>query len=420
MKTKLAIVLSVCSFLAMSCGPTAPSRNNQNMIGISGTFPSLNKKTDFLAKESGIQAGGQAIGLDPSLVATVVSICGTRGFMISTVTAGSFSIMVDRQEPAALLFVGAAGNNLGYLSLGNGMESIPVNMADDGVTSIDLQTLASSGTIIEPGHNPVGAEIPMTASEISSYVFSNGSLGSLVKSPDVDGDGIVDVTTGKFYRYTMRYAVNAGSFDSNNLTPTLASPIAVNTYVFEVKITDPDMNFPDTVTFAGPAGSGIESATSWLKQSFGTDGTSYCAPAISNPSIAPAGTYVVTYKTKTLTFNVPSQVEITKYLAIPVPTAILNSDSTLNKIVLEYRLSDGSTNIDPKALILDLNLQVTGDYATGGPAARSYNSPNVTSDIIEFPIPNQPVPIYWRNVTGIGTGYHDVFGNQIGILWSKP
>jgi hypothetical protein len=311
----------------------------------------------------------------------------------------------------------SAGINLGYLSLGNGMESIPLNMADTGVSAIDLQSLTSSGNIVEPGHNPVGSEIPMTASDITSYVFSNGALGSVVKSPDVDGDGIVDVATGTFYRYTMRYAIRGGSFGSG-LTPTLVSPIVINTYVFEVKIDDPDLDFPSQVSFNGPAGSGIESATSWLKQSFGTVGCSYCAPAISIPSIPPAGTYSVSYKTKTLTFELLSQAEITKCLAIPVPTVLLNSDSTIHKISIEYRLSDGSATIDPRALILDLNVQISVDVGNGAPGAQVYSSATVPPDTTEFVLTNQPLK--WGSVLSVGTGYEDVFGNQIGVNWTRP
>ena len=269
MKARTAIVLSVCAFAALSCteGP-ADHSNGQNSITMKGEFPSLQKKAGLAVKISAASAEARTYTLDPSQVASVIAFCGTDGFMTSTVTDGSFNIVVDRRQPAGLLFVGTTGNNLGYLSLGNGMESIPLNMADSNVRSIDLQALAATGNIIEPGHNPIGAEISMTTSDITSYVFSNGSLGSVLKSPDVDGDGIVDVAAGKFYRYTMRYPINAGNFGTN-LTPTLANPVVINSYIFEVKITDPDQNYPDSVYFNGPAGSGIESATSWLTQSFG-------------------------------------------------------------------------------------------------------------------------------------------------------
>jgi len=387
------------------------------MIGITGTFPGTPKAAQFSAKTFALPGKGPISALDPALVANVAVFCGTGGYMTGRVADGSFSVAVDRKQPAALLFIGLGGNNLGYLSLGNGMESIPLNMADTGLTSIDLQTLTSSGNIIEPGHNPVGAEIPMTASEVMSYVFSNGALGSILKAPDVDGDGVVDVAAGQFYRYTVRYDTRAGNFGSN-LTPTLANPITVNSYVFEAKLSDTDLDFPSEVSFNGPPGSGIESATSWLKQSFGSDGCSYCAPAISNPSIPPAGTYVVGYKTKTLTFHLPSQAEVTKYLAIPVPTVHLNDDGTVNKITLEYRLSDGSMTVDPKALILNLNLQIDVDVGNGGPSVQRYSSPNVPPDTTEFVI-TEP-PIQWSSVTSMRSGYQDVFGNQIGVIWNKP
>lgn len=420
MKARAAIVLSLCAFATLFCtkGPTSPSSNSRNSITMKGVFPALQKKAGLAGKISAASAEARTGALDPSQVANVIAFCGTDGFMISTVTGGSFNVVVNRLQPIALLFVGTNGNNLGYLSLGNGFESIPLTLADSNVSSIDLQTLAAAGNIIEPGHNPIGAEIPMTASDITSYVFSNGSMGSVVKSPDVDGDGIVDVAAGKFYRYTMRYPINAGNFGTK-LTPTLANPVVINSYIFEVKITDPDMNYPDSVYFNGPAGSGIESATSWLTQSFGPpESRSYCAPFITNPSIPPPGTYVVRYKTKTLTFTMPSQAEITKYLPIPVPTVILNSDSTIHMITWEYRLSDGSTTIDPKVSILNIGMQIGIDIGNGPPGVQKYSVYNLSPETTEDMLTDQSIK--WNSVLNILMGYLDVFGNQIQVIWDRP
>jgi hypothetical protein len=140
----------------------------------------------------------------------------------------------------------------------------------------------------------------------------------------------------------------------------------------------------------------------------------------ASSAAVPAGTYVVKYKTQTLTFNVPSQAEITKYLAIPVPTVVLNSDSTVQKISVSYQLSDGSGSIDPKALILNLNVQINVDVGNGGPSVQRYSSPNVPPDTTEFMVTVTGMPIQWSKVTGIRSGYQDLFGNQIGVIWNKP
>ena len=408
MKTKNTIALSLCVLVLISCqsGPAGPSQSNKK-VAIKGTFAGVSA---VLAKRS-------VSALDPSLVTRVAVFSGIDGYSISNVTGGSFNVFADAGKPAALVFIDSAGKNLGYLSLGNGMESIPLNMADTGVTSIDLQTLVSSGKIIEPGHNPIGTDIVMTASDITSYVFSNGALGAVVKWPDIDGDGIVDVAAGTLYRYTMRYDLDAGNFGSNQ-TPALANPIAINSYVLEIKISDPNPDFPSEISFSGPAGSGLESATSWLKQSFGSDGYSYCAPPVHTPSTPPAGTYVVTYKTKTLTFNLLSQDKITKYLAIPVPTVLTNGDGTINKITWEYRLSDGSATIDPKALIVDINLQISVTVPNQVQSVQVYSSPNLSPETTEHVLTNQL--IQWSSVTGMMMSYHDVFGNQIQVKWARP
>jgi hypothetical protein len=415
MKAKLLIVMSLCALMPLGCGkgPGAVSLDgqvppHQKGIAIKGTFAA------GLTKE---MAGAGARALDPSLVANVAVFTGTSGFFTTRVTNGSFNVLADSGQPVGMVFVGTAGDNLGYLSLGNGMESIPLNMVDSGVSTIDLQTLTSSGNVIEPGHNPVGTDISMTSSDITSYVFSNGALGSVVKSPDVDGDGIVDVMSGTYYLYTVAYDVRAGNFGSG-LTPTLASPIVIGSYTLQIKIFDKDLDFPSSVFFRGPAGSGLDSATSWMVMSNGSDMREYFAPFIANPPTPPAGAYIVSYKTKTLTFNLLDQTRITQYLALPVPTAELNSDSTIHRISWEYRLSDGSATIDPRALIADVILQITIDVGNGPPGAQVYSSANLPSSATED-IPAKQ-DIQWEKVLNISTSYHDVFGNTIGVEWARP
>jgi len=395
---------------------TAPQMNQAN-VSIKGNFTGgTNAKglsiSGFLASllgESNVYA------LDYTLVKKVAVI--TNGsFSLFDVVDGGFQANAQAGWPAGLIFIGAAGDYLGYLTLGNGVESLPLNMIDSGTNSIDLQTLSSSGTIVEPGHNPLNSEIPMTAGDISSYAFSNGPLGAALKSPDADGDGVVDVVNGRYYIYTMSYWVIAGNFGSG-LTPVFSAPVSPSGFRLGIKIFDPDKNFPASINIIGPAGSGLESATSELCLGNQDYMKTYYFAQLSSPAIPLAGIYTVSYKTKTLTFNVASEADIVRYLAIPVPTVFLNGNNTINKITWEYKLSDGSATVNPLSVIGDISFSINSDPGTGIPI-QLYNSQTLSKTDTSHTLTNQS--IVWSSVTNVTMSYHDIFGNNVGISWGKP
>jgi hypothetical protein len=418
MKTRITAVMlaALAAFLFITCkGPVAPQ--NEGRMTIKGNFNGGTHGRGFSAMDflAALLGRGQLYGLDPLQVAKVATFQGHNGYMISNVVNGSFQIDTQAGKPTGMIFIGATNNFLGYLNLNNGIESIPLNMASSGVNTIDLQTLSSSGGIVDPGHNPIGSEIPMTSGDIIAYAFGNGPYASVIKSPDVDSDGIVDITTGCFFRYYISYDVKAGSFVGAGLTPVLSSPVEINCFRLGIKITDPDSTFPQNITINGPAGSGLEGVQNDLRFP-SPDGSmcGYYSAAIFSPPIPPAGVYVIPYESKTLTYNVPSQSDITKFLAIPVPTFLLNGDGTINKILLEYKISDGSATIDPKTLVSDIGIQIDVLPASG----QFYSVYNLPAGTTEHTLTNQS--IIWSAVTGVRTGYNDVFGNAMGVTWSRP
>jgi hypothetical protein len=144
----------------------------------------------------------------------------------------------------------------------------------------------------------------------------------------------------------------------------------------------------------------------------------FYSPYISTPPIPPAGAYGVHYNSRTLTFNVPDQTNVTNYLAMLVPTVVLNANGTINKIIWEYKLSNGSASVDPKALVDTIGIEITAIPQTGPPSAQVYSVYNLPSGTTEHTLTNQS--IIWANVTNIGTSYYDVFGDNISVTWSRP
>jgi len=413
----IAAAIFLCAAVFVSCknGP------NDSRLTIKGSFNGGTNARGFSAADilASLLGRGRLYALNATDVAKVAIFEGHNGYMISDVVGGSFSIDAQAGKPTGMIFIGAANNFLGYLTLGSGMESIPLNMTADGVKTIDLQSLSSTLGIVDPGHNPVGSEILMTSGDIVAYAFGNGPYASVVKSPDIDGDGVVDITNGYFFRYYVSYDVGAGSFGTK-LTGTMLIPVNITGYRLGIKVTDPDRVFPGSITITGAAGSGMEAGVpnDMLMRFPSPDGSmcSYYSPPQSIPPIPPAGAYVVSYKSKTLTFNVPDQSSITNYLAIPVPSVVLNANGTIHKITWEYKLSDGSAPVDPKALVDYIGIQI--DVPPNTFNVHSYSVYNLPGSTTEHILSDQG--IYWDCVAGLSTGYTDVFGDDIGVLWSKP
>ena len=104
-----------------------------------------------------------AYALDPNEVAKVMVFYKDGSYISSEVTDyGSFSIGVSKGDPAGMIFVGIGDNFLGYLTLGNGIDTLPLNSVSDDIVEIDLGILDSSDLIVKPSHNPLGNEIPLT------------------------------------------------------------------------------------------------------------------------------------------------------------------------------------------------------------------------------------------------------------------
>ncbi len=236
-----------------------------------------------------------AYALDPNQVSKVIAFFRDGVYVVSTVTNGSFSIEVEKHSPVGMIFVGANDNFLGYVTLGNGIDSLPLNYVKDNVTTIDLETLSSSGLVVEPSHNPLGSEIPLSSEEQSALALADDMFVAIIKNPDVDGNGTIDFLEGKFFGLQILYYLNGGSFEGN-LSPTVNEPPDITGYKIAFDATDTVR--PNTVNFTGPAGSTLSNSTSDDLPNVYSNRTTYFSPYVSHPIIPPEGEYTIDYKTE--------------------------------------------------------------------------------------------------------------------------
>lgn len=402
--------------------------NNSNEVSVTGSFTGINAKSTWLKR---IYAWflPKAYAFNPSSVAKVlVFSAGDTSYTSANVINGTFSINVKRRSPAGMIFVDSNNTYLGYLTLKNGIDSLPMQMIQDNVASIDLGVLSSSGKIVEPSNNPIGNEIIMTVEEQKAFAQANGLFASIIQNPDVDNNDILDLLEEKYYTPWVFYGFSDTGRFGGNLTPTLNQDFGAQGVTIHLDILEPgvfDPNSPQPFYY-GPNGSGYEDgAYNTNAPGYGDPhnyGSNYFVqigwPGLQT-SIPPPGQYsALVFGNRTMSFILPDQSEAINNMIIVVPTIELNANGTLNKISWSYRTKNSSTAVDPTAVIDFLQIEISGNdsnnpcgtsgigWYTGGPISR---------DATEHILTCQDIP--WQNVGAMGLLYADQFGNLNGFTY---
>jgi hypothetical protein len=350
----------------------------------------------------------KAFALDPSQVSKVLIFsAGSYSYKTANVINGAFSVTVARSNPIGMIFVGFNNEYLGYLYLKNNIASLPMSRVKSRVATIDLGALSSSGLVVEPANNPLGNEIPITAEELKPLAHFNGLFASIIKNPDIDGNGVIDCLEGKKYFLQIAYIIYPGTFGSN-LTPSVDN-FEIRQY--QIHFFSNTSNCPDTVTVTGPQGSPFSSPKTLNRVQIG----SYCTHQYisnNNPDLPAAGEYRVEYPTEILTFNIPDQSPILSNSILMLPTITLNNEGRIQKISWVYRLAAGSGEaLNPESFIENILINRT----VSGVAAPTVIIPSTS--VTELDLSDKG--IIWNQVEVIGTCYDDVYGNLYSIFWPK-
>jgi hypothetical protein len=346
------------------------------------------------------------MAVDASTVSKVLLFAADGSYWTTSVSNGSFSVSVDSGTALGMVFAGSNKEFLGYLSLGNGISSLPLTDVASGVTSIALGTLTASGQVLTPANNPLGTELPLTATEQTAYAQCNSMFASVVQNPDVDGNGVIDLLEGKYYHPYVAYWVNGGKFNSG-LTPTVDSSIAIQN--FNITLTADGTSDATSATVTGPTGSGINGRACTISTDTTNNQTSYSIYSdlgSSTSAVPVAGSYVFTTGGgKALTITVPDQSDASSHIVIAVPTVTLNSDNTIKSISWAYQTVGGDPIATPSALISAFDLEIDRPIGT-----RVYNAYNLAASVTSNAITSVAIP--WDSTVRIYMAYNDVFMNH--------
>jgi hypothetical protein len=227
------IILGMCLILLGGC----TKENDDNNDELSGTPVMVSGTVDASAEQA----------------TKVLAISPDNKFKQAVITNSKFSIELDNSEPWGLIFLNGADQPLGLLSLGNGIESLPLHYIKSALTAIELDTISQTGFIFTTSNNPIGNTIPLTGEQIEVVASMDDYLAAMLKNPDVDGNGKIDVLEGKSFRLSPIYFIKPGNFHVPDLTPTLNPQTLIEGY--RLFLTVEDASYPETIYFTGPTGS---------------------------------------------------------------------------------------------------------------------------------------------------------------------
>jgi len=223
--------------------------------------------------------------------------------------------------------------------------------------------------------------------------------------------------------YSLVFNFNQGTFSGTN--GSISFPQYLGYYFANYNI-DNDTNYPASVIFTGPSGSGLTNVPSQVNGSTFGDSAFYSSPqvnfspnnlppgAIFAPTQPSGGIYTVSYKTSNYQFNLLDPRSADQQILV-VPTVVLSSTNTIQEIRWTYKSTNGTT-VAPQAFMDNIQIRVNG--TSGG---RLYDGGNdYDSRILPATTNHTPTAaVPWTNVASIQMLFVDTVGNQYVSYWNR-
>jgi hypothetical protein len=215
------------------------------------------------------------------------------------------------------------------------------------------------------------------------------------------------------FNFNFLEFADAGNFGAGS-TPSTSFPVTLNSYsaLFGV---ENDTNFPaaTNIFFTGPAGSGLTNSPANPDNSSTNDNSAnYQSAYVTNPFIAPGGTWVVNYKGSNQTFSVTDP-QAASRVVVPYPTVTV-SGGALQSVSWVYRdAATGAALGGPPAYMSNIQLQVHGASESGELYDSDQLTPSTTNNVVTS-------SVTWTDVSGISMAYEDSLGNNYVISFGGP
>lgn len=355
-----------------------------------------------------------AYALETSLVAKVVIFYANGQYEVYAVNDGKLSISVKKDSPSVLAFVDDSDNYLGYMAYGNGIDSLPINILKNDVSTIDLGILSSSGTIIEPENLDMNNINTWTEYFDTTEAMQNITatlddfFANRAKNADMDKNGKVDILENKDYRIKSTYFINGGNFNSTTKITTLKSgDDLLNGY--KLFFDSQDSNPPSSITYTFPDSSSITDDGSPKLRDGGEN--SYFSQFITNPKSPPSGEYTIGYNGVSLKFNLSNQNNFTDNVVLAKPIFEFDNLDNLIKITWSWQTPQGGSGSTLASKIIDdVQIQIDDNSHT-----RLYDSNKYSSTTTSATISNN---ISKSDIGTVYFAYNDTYGTHYVVTYT--
>ncbi len=354
------ISLATVAILGLSGCGGGGSKNNQNQTSQEGK---IQLKGDFnngthislIEKIFSIFAT-PAYALGTTLISKVVVFYADGSYETGNISDGKLNLQIKKDTPAVLCFADDSNNYLGYMTLGQGIDALPMNLLKNGVTEIDLGTLSSNMTKVTTSFDITNSTSFDGVSSIRNSIATlDDFFASKAKNADMDQNGKIDILENKNFRITPTYFINGGTYNVSNNTLVLNSGDALlNGY--KIFFDSEDSNPPSSINFTFPDSSQVSDDGSPKLRNSGEN--TYFSQFISNPKNPSSGNYKINYGGKELKFTLSNQDNFKDNIILAKPNFIFDSSGTLTQISWTWQKPNGGGSEFAKKIIKKVMIQI--------------------------------------------------------------
>lgn len=327
-----------------------------------------------------------------------------QGYLADIANASGTSLISGMNSTQDVTIVSAGSSISGRVVdqlTSNGIPGLQLFMeSSDG-----LVTLVVSGPTGDFSASVTPASWKVEASELATALMGYGG-----------GKLHLDTAGGAATNVRLKLSRSRGSFGlvffypdggfGNGTNGALSFPTRLRYFYALYNLEDTD--FPSSVLFTGPVGSGLSNTPSVVSGggNYGGNSAFYSSPQVEILPYPPGGLYEVNYKGHPQRFTLADP-DAQNRQVILLPTVVLNPAGELTEIRWSFRDVNGSI-ISPPAFVARIELRV--DKIDGGRLYDGEAAPGATNHAVNS-------PVVWTNVSSLQMVYEDADANQYVKFW---
>jgi hypothetical protein len=322
-----------------------------------------------------------------------------------------------------VIFLGENDEFIGNLVTG-GINFLPLQAANAGLSVIDLSTLTLNGESVIPANDPVGSSILLTLEEIEFMDAVGTYYKALSKNLDMNNDGTPDILQSLYLECNTDQGFKAGVFGLDGRAPQISPPstFTPNYTIHMVGSNDLISNTANSVAENAVLSGPLDSPYTDIRNA----GNSYINNKEFKLNFARGdnqgiflpfgdGVYELSIDNKSFTFHY-SNVEMIKYWVLVVPTLHTNAQNQVTHITLTFQFPDG-TPVNPRNLLRSgIDLSVT-DMSYQQVLELLTEEGVQTDPSYDFTRIDLPNPINISDIRSVELLYFDLFGNRATNSW---